>query len=39
MSELRGYGDKQKTRTIRWLQFLQLSKFSLDNTNNNKKFD
>ena len=39
MSELRGSGDKQKTLTIRWLHFIQLSKFLLDDTNKNKTFD
>ena len=39
MMELRGSETIQKTLTIRWLQFIQLSKFSLDDTNKNKTFD
>ena len=37
--ELRGSEAVQKTLTIRWLHFIQLSKFSLDSTNKNKTFD
>ena len=37
--ELRGSEAVQKTLTIRWLQFIQVSKFLLVKTINNKIFD
>ena len=37
--ELSGSETVQKTLTIRWLQFIQLSKFLLNDTNKNKTFD
>ena len=39
MMELRGSEAVQKTLTIRWLHFIQLSKFSFVKTINNKIFD
>ena len=39
MMELRGSEAVQKTLTIRWLHFIQVSKFLLDDTNKNKTFD
>ena len=39
MMELRGSEAVQKTLTIRWLHFIQLSKFLRDDTNKNKTFD
>ena len=37
--ELSGSETVQKTLTIRWLHFIQLSKFLIDDTNKNKTFD
>ena len=39
MMELSGSEAAQKTLTIRWLQFIQISKFSFVKTINNKIFD